>query len=212
PYFLYAASNAGSLVGLLAYPFLIERCLTLPHQQWVFAGGVFLYSGMVLCCALTIIRRRPNAEASPTAEIKQKEHLGSQLPLNPDTSSTDRSRTPIEAKLPETNGNGNGNGDFHPVDHIPAKRIARWVALAALPSSLLLGVTTHVSTDLAPVPLLWVVPLALYLLSFILVFARWPDGLHRAVGRVTPILILFVVLSLLMNAAEPFGLIAASHM
>jgi SAM-dependent methyltransferase len=73
-------------------------------------------------------------------------------------------------------------------------------------------VTTHVSTDLAPVPLLWVVPLALYLLSFILVFARWPDGLHRAVGRFTPVLILFAVLSLLMGAAEPFGLIGALHM
>src|SRR5262249_33556932 len=93
-----------------------------------------------------------------------------------------------------------------------ASRIGRWVFLSALPSSLLLGVTTHVSTDLAPVPLLWVVPLALYLVSFILVFARWPDGLHRAVGRITPILILFVVLSLLMNAAEPFGLIGALHM
>src|SRR5205823_10018384 len=46
----------------------------------------------------------------------------------------------------------------------------------------------------------------------ILVFARWPDGVHRVVGRITPILILFVVLSLLMNAAEPFGLIAALHM
>ena len=72
--------------------------------------------------------------------------------------------------------------------------------------------TTHVSTDLAPVPLLWVVPLALYLLSFILVFARWPDALHRVVGRFTPVLILFAVLSLLMNAAEPFGLIGALHM
>ena len=41
PYFLYAASNAGSLLGLLAYPLLIERSLTIPHQQWVFAGGVF---------------------------------------------------------------------------------------------------------------------------------------------------------------------------
>jgi hypothetical protein len=76
---------------------------------------------------------------------------------------------------------------------------------------LLLGVTTHVSTDLAPVPLLWVVPLALYLTSFILVFARWPDGIHRVVGRVTPELLLFVVLSLLLGAAEPFGLVAALH-
>ena len=86
------------------------------------------------------------------------------------------------------------------------------MALAALPSSLLLGVTTHVSTDLAPVPLLWVVPLALYLMSFILVFARWPDSVHRVVGRATPMLILFVVLTLLTYAAEPLALVGLLHM
>ena len=48
----------------------------------------------------------------------------------------------------------------------------RWVALAAVPSSLMLGVTTALTTNVAPVPLLWVLPLALYLLSFILVFSR----------------------------------------
>ena len=76
----------------------------------------------------------------------------------------------------------------------------------------MLGVTTHVSTDLAPVPLLWVVPLALYLVSFILVFARWPDGVHRVVGRFTPMLILFVVLTLLTYAAEPMALVGLLHM
>ncbi|QJW95129.1 fused MFS/spermidine synthase [Frigoriglobus tundricola] len=165
PYFLYAASNAGSLLGLLAYPLLIEPRLTLAHQEWVFAGGVLGYVGLVLVCALTILRKPP-----PVAE---HEDTGP----NPDR-----------------------------------WRVARWVGLAALPSSLLLGVTTHVSTDLAPVPLLWVVPLALYLVSFILVFARWPDGVHRVVGRVTPMLILFVVITLLTHAAEPLGLVGALHM
>jgi hypothetical protein len=46
--------------------------------------------------------------------------------------------------------------------------------LAAVPSSLMLGITTYITTDLSPIPLFWIVPLALYLLSFILVFARWP--------------------------------------
>jgi hypothetical protein len=53
-------------------------------------------------------------------------------------------------------------------------RRLRWVGLAAVPSSLMLGVTTYMTTDIAAVPLFWIVPLALYLLSFILVFARWP--------------------------------------
>ena len=166
PYFLYAASNAGSLLGLLAYPLLIEPRLTLAHQQWVFAGGVMGYVGLVLACALTIIRKPATAPAH------------------------------VAEPGPRPRG----------------WRVVRWAALAALPSSLLLGVTTHVSTDLAPVPLLWVVPLALYLVSFILVFARWPDGVHRLVGRVTPMLILFAVLTLLTYAAEPLVLVGVLHM
>jgi hypothetical protein len=49
-----------------------------------------------------------------------------------------------------------------------------WLALSVVPSALLLGVTRHIGTDIAAVPLLWVLPLALYLLTFVLVFARRP--------------------------------------
>ena len=64
-------------------------------------------------------------------------------------------------------------------DGIGWGRRARWVALAFVPSALLLAVTQHISTDLAAVPFLWVMPLALYLLSFIIVFARRPVLKHR---------------------------------
>lgn len=168
PYFLYAASNAGSLLGLLAYPLVIEPRLTLAQQQWVFAGGAIGYVALVFACALTVFRAVP-----------------AQAPVTTTTSA--------------------------PGERIAWARKARWVALAALPSSLLLGVTTHVSTDLAPVPLLWVVPLALYLISFIVVFARWSDGAHRVAGRATPVLVLFAALSLLTNTAEPLALVGLLH-
>ena len=177
PYFLYAASNAGSLLGLLGYPLLIEPRLPLATQQWVWAAGVGVYLLMVLACASAVFRNAGRAAApAPAAD----------------------SGTPTESPAPKS--------------ELCSGRIARWVALSALPSSLLLGVTTHVSTDLAPVPLLWVVPLALYLLSFILVFARWPDGVRRVVGRVTPMLLLFVVLTLVTGAAEPMGVVGALHL
>jgi hypothetical protein len=57
---------------------------------------------------------------------------------------------------------------------VTAFRRVRWVLLAAVPSSLMLGVTSYISTDLSPFPLIWIVPLALYLLSFILVYMKWP--------------------------------------
>ncbi|MFO0804976.1 MAG: fused MFS/spermidine synthase [Gemmataceae bacterium] len=177
PYFLYAASNAGSLLGLLAYPFLIEPRLTLDEQQWLWAGGVGVYLALVLCCAVVVLKQ-PSGERQPPVDAASNE---------------DETR---------------GADALRSAEPIPTRRILRWVGLAALPSSLLLGSTAHVSTDLAPVPLLWVVPLALYLISFILVFARWPDSVHRLVGRITPMLLVFVVLSLLTMAAEPLGLIA----
>ncbi len=176
PYFLYAASNAGSLVGLLGYPLLIEPWTTLPDQQVGWAFGVCGYVALVGACFLATRNaecgmrneeERPAADTTPAAGVE----------------------------IPHS-----------------AFRIPKWVALAALPSSLLLGVTTHLSTDLAPVPLLWVVPLALYLVSFVLVFARWPDRAHRLVGRVTPMLLVFVALTLVTRAAEPLGVVGGLHL
>src|SRR5262249_48807544 len=53
-------------------------------------------------------------------------------------------------------------------------RRLRWIGLAAVPTSLMLGVTTYLTTDIAAIPFIWIMPLALYLATFILVFARWP--------------------------------------
>ncbi len=66
----------------------------------------------------------------------------------------------------------------------------KWLALAFIPSSLMLGVTTALTTELPPIPLLWVLPLALYLLSFILVFAKKPVGYHGIFIEALPILLL----------------------
>jgi spermidine synthase len=73
----------------------------------------------------------------------------------------------------------------------------RWLAFSLVPSSLMLGVTTHISTDIAAVPLLWVVPLALYLATFMLVFARRPLVSARAVSRVLPFFVLATLVSML---------------
>src|SRR5204863_2625780 len=68
--------------------------------------------------------------------------------------------------LPET------EGEERRTQPVTWLRRLRWVALAVVPSSLMLGVTTYITTDIAAIPLLWVLPLTLYLLTFILVFAR----------------------------------------
>lgn len=76
----------------------------------------------------------------------------------------------------------------------PSWRIrGQWMLLALIPSSLMLGVTTFLTTDIAAVPLLWVLPLSLYLLTFVLVFAQRPPVPHPLMVRLLPLLVLPLV-------------------
>src|SRR5687767_386266 len=76
---------------------------------------------------------------------------------------------------------------------IDRRRRLRWLALAFVPSSHLLGVTAFLSNEIAAVPLLWVVPLALYLVTFVVVFAPGYRRFHRPAARALPALVLFVL-------------------
>ncbi len=83
-------------------------------------------------------------------------------------------------------------------------RRLRWLFLAFVPSSLLLGVTTYMSTDIAAVPLLWIVPLALYLATFTLVFARRPPIPHAWVLRITPAIVGAWIVSVPLRWTLPY--------
>ena len=80
---------------------------------------------------------------------------------------------------------------------IAARRKARWTFLAFVPSALLVALTQHVSTDIAAAPFLWVLPLSLFLLTFVLVFRRTPVIPHRLVVAAQPVLLIAVALSTL---------------
>ena len=151
PYFLYAASNLGSMVGLLGYPTVIEPLLTLSAQRWDWSAGYWIFSAsMLACAALTVL----------AGGAKVRPHSGP-VQESPDVSHRLR---------------------------------MRWVLLALVPSSLLLGLTQYITTDIAPIPLLWVIPLALYLLTFVLVFARRSPLAHWATVRVQPFALIPLVL------------------
>jgi hypothetical protein len=127
PYFLYAASNLGSLLALLAYPIVVEPNLRLTQQSRAWSVAYVALVALIAGCAW-LVRRQP---------------VGQTVVIS-------TAQTPPPTLLTRL----------------------RWIALSFAPSSLLLGVTTYLTTDIAPVPLLWVVPLALYLLTFVIVFAR----------------------------------------
>lgn len=126
PYQLYMLSNLGSLLGLLSYPFVVERLYGLQQQSAIwFSGYAFVLLGLGLCLTFTL-------RLYTTTE-------------------------PVQTAAPAP---------------IARKYFWLWVLLAALSSSLLSGTTSLITTDIGALPLVWVIPLALYLLSFILAFRR----------------------------------------
>src|SRR5262249_44996378 len=85
----------------------------------------------------------------------------------------------------------------------------RWFLLSLVPSSLLLSITAHLTMDLAAIPLLWIIPLAIYLLSFVLAFGRQQWISRAALARIVPLVIVILVLITLLEAQEPLLLIVA---
>ena len=141
PYHLYAASNAGSLIGLLAFPFLLEPRLSAVGQARTWSIVFAVFAAGLVCCAV-VVRRRAGVEPRHQDAPPQLPH--------------------VDPAAADEDAGG----------HIGRLRALRWVLVAAIPSALMLGVTTFVTTDVASAPLLWVVPLSLYLASFMLTFGR----------------------------------------
>ena len=129
---LYAFSNAGSLLALLCYPFILEPVLTRSALARLWAGGVGLF--LIICASVAWRSRRAGNDQVTIA--KQDSSRGTHPSL----------------------AEGKGSFDW------------LWVVLPACGSALLLALTNQISQDVAPMPLLWVAPLSVYLLTFILCF------------------------------------------
>ena len=153
PYFLYAASNLGSFLALAAYPLVLEPLLTLDQQEVLWKGSFATVGLLVLVSGGMMLRGARGAPAGATPGPVEPTPAVEPTPVPP-------AAEPI------------------PTAPVTAERRIMWIVFAFLPSSLLLGVTTHITSEIAPVPLLWVVPLALYLLTFVVAFG---PGRHRVV-------------------------------
>ena len=99
-----------------------------------------------------------------------------------------------------------------PDGQITIGRRLLWLGLSFVPSSLMLAVTAFFSTDVAPVPLLWTVPLALYLLTFIATFGGLASVSARVAARVLPFAVLAVVMLLVSGATLPLWLALCAHL
>ena len=168
PYFLYSASNLGSMLALIAYPTIIESLFALNGQSTLWTGGYIALGVLTLGSALGIIFQRKHV-----AEVEAVSQ--------DDAPPTNRERL-------------------------------RWVLLSAAPSSLMLGITTYITTNIAPVPLLWVIPLSIYLLTFILAFSNRIHPKTTLMSRLTTILVLPIALVLVLELWSPMLPLAAMHL
>ncbi|WP_420125639.1 spermidine synthase [Longimicrobium sp.] len=177
PYHLYAASNLGSALALIAYPLLMEPRMRLATQSATWTAGYAVLALLIAGCAALIWRTADAPAPAPALDS-------------------------VDTAAPgESDGSADSGGATSAVADAPAARVTLrermiWTGLAFIPSSLLLGVTTFITTDLSPAPLLWVLPLALYLLSFTFVFARRPLIPHEWMVAVHPSAIAIAVLLL----------------
>jgi hypothetical protein len=167
PYRWYALSNAGSLLALLSYPTIFENWFRRSTQAYLWSGGVGLYAIACIFCAAKVWRHK---EAEPKPEGKGDEPSGGVRPsLGAATSALSRaSRKSRRARKGSARGRAPCAAD---ATQSPTNRVL-WLLLPACGSVLLLAVTNKICQDVAVVPLLWVLPLALYLLSFIICFER----------------------------------------
>ncbi|HVG53472.1 MAG TPA: fused MFS/spermidine synthase [Vicinamibacterales bacterium] len=97
-------------------------------------------------------------------------------------------------------------------DVVTWSRRVRWIALSFVPSSLMLAVTAYLSTDVAAVPLLWVIPLALYLVTFVVTFSSWSGRVVTVCQRIFPLVLLFLSWMLLSEARLPLPVMAGTHL
>ncbi len=153
PYFLYAASNAGSLLSLCLYPILFEPMLRLREQLSLWSNGYIILIVVISLAGILAWYNRGEI----VLEDKTKSNNLSTKPSN--------------------------------------KQRLFWIFLAFLPSSLMLGVTTHLANNIASAPFLWVIPLALYLFTFVIVFAKRRIVTTQQLAKLFPAVILVAIAS-----------------
>lgn len=149
PYFLYIASNLGSLLALLIYPWVVERFIGLAYQFHLWSIGYCVYIG-ILILVLFVARYQPLQKSNQVLEVW------------------------------------------------PWRDMMYWVFLSFIPCSLMLGVTLYITTDVAATPLFWVLPLALYLFSFVVSFTTKPLISQDWIARNYLFFLIFTILGFIL--------------
>jgi hypothetical protein len=158
PYFLYSASNAGSLAALIGYPLLLEPLLGLREQTLAWSVMCGVSAALVLACGVAVWRSAASGGSVPHRTLA-------------------------------------------PAASLQWRVRGRWFLLAFAPSSLMLGVTQHITSEIAAAPLLWLIPLTIYILTFIVAFAALGARIAGSINRAQPMLVLLLALVWPLNTS-----------
>jgi hypothetical protein len=212
PYFLFSFSNLGSMIGLFGYLLVLEPILTVGTQAKLWAIGYGVLAALIVLCAVAAWRGRQILEQSEVLESAS---------VTPDqgypaSEQAIQSATLVSAVSPSFGGEKLiGQKPAHDaienVMVVTLGRRLRWLALAFVPTALYLAVTTYITTDVAAVPLLWGMPLAVYLLTFILVFARKQLVPAQWMQEALPFITLGVVFTFITNVGMQHWLFIPLH-
>lgn len=192
PYFLYAFSNVGGLIGLLAYPFLLEPRFSIPQQVQMISAGYVCFAVLVSICGLADTWSNRSAQARVANQVSDLEqNVESSFSEVLQESSSEFVVDEVERETPSTAVTGRDR--------------AIWIALASIPSSLFLGLTSYVTAQLSSIPLFWIVPLTIYLVSFIIAFGRLPAAILRIIKVLAPVSVLLALTTLPSENLFLFG-------
>ena len=185
PYFLYSASNAGSLLALMAYPFLVEPWFGVTTQTRLWAGGYFLLC-VLLLLTLGAVYDRPRSPIETSRAVREAQ------------ARAERERDSAKYQAMRA-----ASGIDRPYSK---KQRLFWLAAAFVPSGLMLAVTNHIAENIGSMPFLWIVPLALYLLTFIFAFSQRFRASSARISRLIPVVLLGVFPLVAAGVVAPPGL------
>lgn len=184
PYGFYALSNLGSLVALLSYPVLVEPALDVERQAQVWSWLFRIFAVLCGWCAWRVFRQVPSGELAAATGTHELAAAAAELRCAVSEGEPEAERSPDQRRRSASPGWSSCDSEVWSAHKPTWSTVSMWFLLALVPSTLLLAVTDQICTDVAVVPFLWVLPLTLYLISFILCFhsPRWRPRVPWALG------------------------------
>lgn len=202
PYFLYAMSNLGGLLGLVSYSLWVSPNLGLIDQSKSLSMLYVSFAILITTCGVFFGFGKKRVE--PAARLVESEQEKTAVPsqhtseLNTEERETRNiEEANVETQKPSVSLDSAKDKLEQSEDTpIPLRKVLYWLLMSAIPSSLVLGLTSYVTSEILSIPLFWTVPLFLYLLSFIIAFSRCPVSILKLFQLSAPLVVAFVVVLL----------------